>query len=305
MKKLHETDTYITIKDQKEDFPNNISCRLINPSKSNIGKISKFFLDKINQQIQLITKVNQWKDTSSVTEWFNNFENKERLSFTVFDIESFYPTISENLFVKAVQFSKQITKITDEDINSIMKARKTLLFNGGIPRVKKEGNEDFDVPMGCFDGAEVCELVGSFILKQISQLFEHHSVGLYRDDSQAILKGLSSSETERVKKNFIKPFQDCALKTTIKASLHIVNFLDITSDLRNNNYKPLRKSGNHPVYINKNSNDPKTILRELPKSISKRLSDLSSNKEIFQNVTPMYFEALKKNRSNEFRKNNK
>ena len=105
--------------------------------------------------------------------------------------------------------------------------------------------------------------------------------------------------------NLIKLFQDCAFKTTIKASLHIVNFLDITLDLRNNNYEPRRKPGNHPVYINKNSNDPKPILRELPKSISKRLSDLSSNKEIFQNATPMYFEALKKNRSNEFRKNNK
>ena len=49
---------------------------LINTSKSSIGKISKVILDKINQQIQLITKVNQWKDASSVTERFNNFETK-------------------------------------------------------------------------------------------------------------------------------------------------------------------------------------------------------------------------------------
>ena len=33
--------------------------------------------------------------------------------------------------------------------------------------VKKEGNKDFDVPMGCSDGAEVRELVGSYILKQL------------------------------------------------------------------------------------------------------------------------------------------
>ena len=71
-----------------------------------------------------------------------------------------------------------------------MQARKTLLFNEVIPWVKKEGNQDFDVPMGCFDDAEVCELVGSCILQQLSQLFEHHSVGLYRDDGLAILKGL-------------------------------------------------------------------------------------------------------------------
>ena len=81
---------------------------------------------------------------------------------------------------------------------------------------------------------------------------------------------------------------------TIKANLHRVNFLGITLDLRNNTYEPYRKPDNHPVDINKNSNHPKTILRELPISISKRLSDLSSNKEIFQKAAPLYFEALKK-----------
>ena len=71
---MQETEAYMTIKDDKEDFPNKISCCLRNPSKPSIGKISKVILDKIKQQIQLITKVNQWKDTSSVIEWFINFE---------------------------------------------------------------------------------------------------------------------------------------------------------------------------------------------------------------------------------------
>ena len=57
-------------------------------------------------------------------EWFNNFENKEWLSFMIFDIEGFYPSISDNLFIKAIQFAKQITQITDDDINLIMQARK-------------------------------------------------------------------------------------------------------------------------------------------------------------------------------------
>ena len=61
----------------------------------------------------------------------------------VFDIESFYPSISENLFIKVVQLSRQITETTDEDINLIMQARKTLLFNDGIPWVKEKRNEDF------------------------------------------------------------------------------------------------------------------------------------------------------------------
>ena len=45
----------------------------------------------------------------------------------------------------------------------IMKARRTLLFNDGEPWVKKTGNKEFDVPMGCFDGDDICESVGFII----------------------------------------------------------------------------------------------------------------------------------------------
>ena len=41
---------------------------------------------------------------------------------------------------------------------------KELLFNDGEPWVKKTGNKEFDVPVGCFDGAEICELVGIYNL---------------------------------------------------------------------------------------------------------------------------------------------
>ena len=47
----------------------------------------------------------------------------------------------------------------------IMQARKTLLFNGGIPWEEREGNENFDIPMGCSDGVEICESAQSHILR--------------------------------------------------------------------------------------------------------------------------------------------
>ena len=68
---------YITIKDYKEYFANKVSCRMIYPSKSSTGKISKVILDKINNTVLSRTLVNQWKDPSSVTEWFINIKNKE------------------------------------------------------------------------------------------------------------------------------------------------------------------------------------------------------------------------------------
>ena len=44
-------ESYITIKDHKDDFSHKISCRLINPSESDIGKISKVIIDKINTKL--------------------------------------------------------------------------------------------------------------------------------------------------------------------------------------------------------------------------------------------------------------
>ena len=51
--------------------------------------------------------------------------------------------------------------------------------------------------------------------------------------------------------------------------------------LQNNSYKLHRKSNNLPVFIHKRSNHPPTILNELPKSVAKRTSDLSSGENIF------------------------
>ena len=46
VQKLDKNEAYVTIKDHKEGFPDKISCRLINPSKTDIGKISKQILGR-------------------------------------------------------------------------------------------------------------------------------------------------------------------------------------------------------------------------------------------------------------------
>ena len=56
--RMYENESYITIKDHKEHFPNKISFRLVNPSKSDIGKISKSILDKIITKTVSLSNVN-------------------------------------------------------------------------------------------------------------------------------------------------------------------------------------------------------------------------------------------------------
>ena len=85
-RKLQEKEAYITTKDHKDDFPNKISCRLINLCKSSIGKICKVILDRINTAVRNHTNVNQWKDTFAVIDWFKNMPDKKSCYFMVFDI---------------------------------------------------------------------------------------------------------------------------------------------------------------------------------------------------------------------------
>ena len=150
--------------------------------------------------------MNQWKDTSDIIEWYKAIDDKQNSSFIQFDIESFYPSIKKELFDNAILFAKTITDISDEELNIIMESRKTLLFNNEIPWVKKEGNENFDVPMGCYDGAEVCEIVGSYLLNLLCEILDKEQVGLYRDDGLAVVKHLSEPQIEQKRKNIIKFF---------------------------------------------------------------------------------------------------
>ena len=52
--------------------------------------------------------------------------------------------------------------------------------------MKKDGL--FDVKMGPYDGAEVCELVGTFLLDKIRVKYDKNSIGLYRDNGLSVFK---------------------------------------------------------------------------------------------------------------------
>ena len=65
-------------------------------------------------------------------------------------------------------------------------------------------------------------------------------------------------------------------------------------DLGLGTYKPFMKPNNTPLYVHKDSNHPPNIIKNIPESINKRLSTISSNETIFNEATPPYQEALEK-----------
>ena len=115
--------------------------------------------------------------------------------------------------------------------------------------------------MGSFDRAETCEIVGSFLLSKLTLLYDHN-IRLYRDDGLAVFNK-SPKEIENIKKHICKTFIDHGLKITIEANKKLVNYLDITLDLRSATYKPFMIPGNIPQYINSRSNHPLSILHAI------------------------------------------
>ena len=58
---------------------------------------------------------------------------------------------------------------------------------------------------------------------------------------------------------------------------HVVNFLDLTLDLKNETFSSFRKSNNDPLYVDNRSNHPPSIINHIPSSINKRISSPSSD----------------------------
>ena len=166
-----EGNGFVTIKDHKKFFDNHPTVQLINPAKNELGRISKLILDKINKKISQKFELNQWKNTDIVLDWFKQIKNKHLYKFATFDIKEFYPSIKECLLKNAINFAEQHTETSEKDKAIIFHARKSLLFNGQHVWIKKKGGL-FDVTMGAFDGAEVCEAVGNFLLYQLSENYK-------------------------------------------------------------------------------------------------------------------------------------
>ena len=95
-----ENNSFITLKDHKENFNNNPTVRLINPAKNELGHISKAILDTANKNIREAMGLNQWRNTDTVIDWFKSVRKKHLCKFVVFDIKDCYPFITENLLEK-------------------------------------------------------------------------------------------------------------------------------------------------------------------------------------------------------------
>mgnify|MGYP004361308217 CR=1 FL=1 len=147
--------------------------------------------------------------------------------------------------------------------------------------------------MGSYDGAETCELIGIYTLYRLAERINKEDTGLYRDDGLILLRELNGKDTDKARKDIIKIFKDIGFNIEIKTNLKVVDFLDVTLNLSDGTYRPYKKPDDKLSYIHTSSNHPQPIIRQIPSSICRRLSDNSSSEQIFDSAKEEYETALK------------
>ena len=85
---------------------------------------------------------------------------------------------------------------------------------------------------------------------------------------------------ERFNKRLQKVFKSNGLDVIIECNMKTVNYLDVTFNFNDGTERPYQKPHNIIQYIHVESNHPPNIIKQIPKTIEKRLSQLSSNEEI-------------------------
>ena len=95
-----------------------------------------------------------------------------------------------------------------------------------------------------------------------------------------------------MKKKICEIFRNYGLELVIEANKPVVNFLDITLDLTNGEFRPFMKPNNTIKYVSKQSNHPPAVTKNLPHNINNRLSRLSINETVFNTAAPPYQAAI-------------
>ena len=151
--------------------------------------------------------------------WFIDISNKKDSSFIQLDIKEFYPSSNEDILTNAIQFAKLHSSIDDTDPCLILHCRKSLLFFSNETWKRKSTESCFDVTMGSFDGAEICELVGLYIQSNLENIIPKTNFGLYRDDGLILLRNLNGQQMDKRRKTIIKIFKDIGFSIDIQTNL--------------------------------------------------------------------------------------
>lgn len=120
--------------------------------------------------------INQWTDTSQVTDWFKNLEDKSNIKVIQLVIKEFYSSVTTETVNKAISFASNHTTVSVGYKRDIKHSRKMLLFHLEQAWKKKESSSCFDVMMGSYDRAELCKLIEIFTQLDLKDIIKKEAM---------------------------------------------------------------------------------------------------------------------------------
>ena len=90
----------------------------------------------------------------------------------------------------------------------------------------------------------------------------------------------------KIRQKIVKIFEENNLKITSQANLKVVNFLNVTLDLKVE-ISSLTSSQVTDLYVSAQSNHLPSIIKNIPLAVNKRLCSISSNKQVFDELAPL------------------
>ena len=181
----------------------NPTCRLINPSKTNLEKWLSNLWKKINSDITEKLQLNQWLNAGTVWNWFNGVTDKSNYIFIQLGIKELCLSVTEIILHQTLKFAKQHTNTDKNNLRIINHCCKSLLFSDNKAWKKKWADSWLDVTMVSFDGAEICEILGPYIQSRIEKILPKSNSGLYLRYGLTSSRNLNEQQTDKVRKNII------------------------------------------------------------------------------------------------------
>lgn len=116
---------------------------------------------------------------------------------------------------------------------------------------------------------------------------------IYKDDAVSLTTDSNGPAEENFRKDIIHMMKAFDLSATININLMVINFLKVYLDLNKNIYKLYRKPYDSLNSIKVGNCQPVIVFKSLVKNISKWMFSLTSHLNMFNDVAPIYFKALK------------
>ena len=131
--KFQKKDAYILFKDHKPNFINKLQTRLINPSKTELGKISKNIIQNIVTNVREANHSNLWRNSLDTIEWFRGIKKKTKVKLALYNLTSltFIRPYQKKILIDSINYAKEYIDITKEQYDIILACRKTVLENNG------------------------------------------------------------------------------------------------------------------------------------------------------------------------------